>query len=51
MKTYAVVIRATVTKTILVDFKVKYFCPNHSADLGNIVAYSSDNGYGVAQGW
>lgn len=34
-----------------VDFKVKFFCPNYSADLGNITAYSADNGLGIAQGF
>ena len=43
--------RVLATEHGIVDFKVKYFCENHSADLGNIKAYSADNGLGVAQGW
>ena len=44
-------VRVLATEQGIVDFKVKYFCENHSADLGNIKAYSADNGLGVQAGW
>lgn len=44
-------VRVLATEQGIVDFKVKFFCPNYSADLGNITAYSADNGLGIAQGF
>ena len=43
--------KAMVTEQGINDAQVSYFCENHSADLGNIKAYSADNGLGVASGW
>ncbi len=43
--------KALVTVQGINDAQVTYFCENHSADLGNIKAYSADNGLGVASGW
>ena len=31
--------------------QLSYYCENHSTELGNIRAYSADNGLGVAAGW
>ena len=42
---------ALVTVQGINDAQVTYFCENHSADLGNIKAYSADNGLGIAQGF
>ena len=44
-------VRVIMTEQGIVEGQIKYFCENHSADLGIIKAYSADNGLGVAQGW
>ena len=44
-------VRVIMTEQGIVEGQIKYFCENHSADLGNIKAYSADNGLGVASGW